>query len=90
MDYVGSAAITITKVELRKEGDGESDGSPFIVVWEGSETFDLIQLRNGKFEELPEISIPQGKYDLVRIYVEEARLVIIRGRQQDYTGFCLT
>lgn len=83
MDYVGSATVTITKVELRKEGDGESDGTPFIVIWEGSETFDLLQLRNGKVEELPEITIPQGKYDLVRIYVDKAKLVIKEGGEFD-------
>jgi Domain of unknown function (DUF4382)/Carboxypeptidase regulatory-like domain len=83
IDYVGSATVTITKVELRKEGDCECDGSPFIVVWEGSETFDLIKLRNGQVEELPQIEIPQGKYDLVRIYVDEAKLVINNGGEFD-------
>lgn len=79
LDILESASVTITKVEIRKAGDGISDGSPFITLWEGSETFDLLDLRNGLKEELLDIEIPGGEYDLIRLYVDEAGLKVKDG-----------
>jgi len=79
MSSVESATVTITKVELRKAGDGVSDGNPFLVAWEGSATFDLLDLRNGVTQDLVGLDLPQGTYDLVRLYVEEAGLKIMDG-----------
>jgi hypothetical protein len=84
INYVKSATVTITKVELRKEYDGVSDSSPFITIWDGpSATFNLLELRNGLIEELMNVEIPQGKYDLVRLYVDEANLEINGGGNFD-------
>lgn len=71
---IESAMVTITKVELRKAGDGISDGNPFITLSEDTVTVDLIDLRNGVTETLLEMEIPTGTYDLVRLYVDEAGL----------------
>lgn len=71
---IGSALVTITKVELRKAGDGISDGNPFITISEDTVTIDLIDLRNGVAETLLDTEIPAGTYDLVRLYVDEAGL----------------
>ena len=79
INMVESATVTITKVELRKEGDGESDGSQFLTVWEGSEAFNLLELRNGLVEQLLDVVIPQGSFDLVRLYVDQAGLKIKDG-----------
>ncbi len=79
IDMVESASVTITKVELRKEGAGVNDASGFSVVWEGSETFNLLDLRNGLTAELTDVEIPQGSYDLVRLYVDQAELKIKDG-----------
>jgi hypothetical protein len=76
---IESATVTITKVEIRKAGDGVPDGNPFLVIWEGSEIFNLLDLRNGLKEELLDIEIPSGEYDLIRLYVEEAGLKIKDG-----------
>ena len=73
---VESAAVTITKVEIRKVCDSISDGNPYSVIWEDTLTLNLLELRNGIVEELLDIEIPQGKYDLIRLYVEEASLMI--------------
>ncbi|MDP4224616.1 MAG: DUF4382 domain-containing protein [Bacteroidota bacterium] len=83
IDMVQSATVTISKVELRKEGDGINDGSPFLTVWEGSATFNLLELRNGLVEQLMDVTIPQGNYDLVRLYVDEAGLKIKDGGDYD-------
>jgi hypothetical protein len=79
IDIIESASVTITKIEIRKAGDGISDGSPFLTLWEGSETFDLLDLRNGLKEELLDIEIPGGEYNLIRLYVDEAGLKIKDG-----------
>lgn len=73
-NFVESATVKITKVEIRKAGDGVPDGNPFIVVSDDTLTLNLLDLRNGVTTSLPEIEIPQGKYDLIRLYVQEAGL----------------
>lgn len=79
INFVESATVTITKVELRKAGDGIQDGNPFIVVYDKQVTVDLFSLRNGLVEQMSDLEIPAGKYDLVRVYVEDAGLKIKDG-----------
>lgn len=74
MNYVESATVTITKIEIRKAG-GE-DSNPFIVLSNDSVTLDLTHLRNGITQTLLNLEIPQGKYDLIRLYVDRAGLKI--------------
>jgi hypothetical protein len=69
ISFVESATVTINKVEVRKV-----NSDSFIVVSTDPKTFDLIQLRNGITDDLATIDIPQGSYDLVRLYVDEASL----------------
>ena len=71
---IESATVTITKVEIKKVGDGVSDGNPFVVLSDDTVTVDLIDLRNGVTETLLDLDIPEGEYDLIRLYVEEAGL----------------
>jgi hypothetical protein len=79
IDIVESAAVTITKIEIRKAGDGICDSVQFLVIWEGSETFNLLDLRNGVCENLPDLEIPAGEYNLIRLYVDEASLKVKDG-----------
>ncbi len=79
VDTIEYANVTITKVEVRKTGDGISDGNPFIVISEEPVTFNLLELRNGLVEKLADIEIPQGSYDLIRLYVDEASLKVKEG-----------
>ncbi|MBN2666650.1 MAG: DUF4382 domain-containing protein [Bacteroidales bacterium] len=79
VDMVESAEVTITKLEIRKAGDGISDECPFEVIWEGSETFNLLDLRNGVVAELLDLEIPAGEYNLLRLYVDEASLKVKDG-----------
>ena len=71
---IESALVTITKVELKKEGDGISDGYQYITLSEDTVTLDLIDLRNGVTETLLDMEIPAGRYDMVRLYIYEAGL----------------
>jgi hypothetical protein len=74
ISWVESATVTITKIEIRKAGLHE--GNPFIVLSEDTVSFDLINLRNGLTKEILDLEIPEGKYDLIRLYVDEAGLKI--------------
>lgn len=71
---IESATVTITRVEIKKVGDGISDGNPFLILSDDTVTLDLIDLRNGITETLLEMDIPAGEYDMIRLYVDEAGL----------------
>jgi len=79
IDNIESANVTITKVEIRKAGDCIPDENPFMVLSEDTVTFNLLDLRNGVMDELLNIEIPEGSYNLIRLYVEEASLKIKDG-----------
>ena len=79
IDLVESTAVTITKVEIRKVCDSISDGNPYMVVSEDTMILDLLKLRNGITADLADVEVPQGKYDLVRLYVDQASLKIKDG-----------
>ena len=72
INSVESATVTITKIEIRKAGSNEGD--PFLVLSENPVTIDLFQLRNGITQELVNLEVPQGNYDLIRLYVDDANL----------------
>ena len=79
VEFIELADVTITKVEIRKADYGIPDGTAFSTIWEGSEVFNLLELRNGIVDELLNIEIPAGEYDLIRLYVDEARLKVKDG-----------
>ena len=88
ISYVDSATITITKIEIRKAGPhykrhgyagdepDTTDRNPYIVLSEDPITLNLPDLRNGITQELLSLEIPQGTYDLIRLYVADAGMKI--------------
>jgi Domain of unknown function (DUF4382)/Carboxypeptidase regulatory-like domain len=74
INSIESATVTITRVEIKKVGDGISDGNAFVTLSDDTVTIDLIDLRNGITETLLDLEIPAGEYDMVRLYVDEAGL----------------
>jgi hypothetical protein len=74
ISFVESASITINKIEIRKSD--QVDNGKFVILSSDTLTFDLMKLRNGITQELTNINIPQGNYDEIRLYVEEAKLKI--------------
>jgi hypothetical protein len=74
INFVESATITINKIEIGNAGP--NDTSAFIILTNDTATFDLMQLRNGITQELINLNIPQGNYDMVRLYVSQASLKI--------------
>jgi len=74
------ADIHIVKIDIRaKIGDG-SDSTSFITVMEGDTVFNLLELRNGVTSDFPELELPVGNYDLVRVYVDRAELELTDSR----------
>ncbi len=76
-DFVESATVTIDSIEIRQKSGAESN--PYIVISNTPMDFDLLELRNGITASLPEIEIPVGGYDLVRLYVESANIILKDG-----------
>jgi uncharacterized repeat protein (TIGR02059 family) len=69
---VESATITISKIEMRQTGAEEGD--PFLVLITNPVSVNIFELRNGITEELVNMEVPKGDYDLVRIYVDGGTL----------------
>ena len=87
-NMVSEANITITKVEARlkdKEETNTSDanGSPFQLLYEGEIQMNLLELTNGVSQSLGEVEVPVGTYDLVRVYVKDANVILTDGRTFD-------
>jgi hypothetical protein len=91
IELISEASVTITKVQIRaadplEEGSaatdaeggstGDTDGSPFITLYEGSYKTNLLELRNGVTAELASSEVAAGEYNLVRIYVENASITV--------------
>lgn len=72
INFVESATVKINKIEIGKSG--QNDTNQFIVLSKDTLTFDLMMLRNGITQEIANIDIPQGNYNLIRLYVVEASL----------------
>ena len=86
IDLVEEANVTITKIEARQvvEEEAEADtGNPFITLYNQTETYNLLELRNGVTETLVDMEIPTGDYDLIRLYVDEASLTLTNGQTYD-------
>ncbi|MEQ8809758.1 MAG: DUF4382 domain-containing protein [Imperialibacter sp.] len=80
-DLVSEANVTVTKIEARqKSGDSES---AFITIMEGEVSANLLDLTNGVTENLEDVEIPEGTYDLIRVYVADATVVLSDGTTFD-------
>lgn len=79
-DLIAEANVTITKIEARlkidTENEDEAEGNSFVVLYEGEETLNLLELTNGVTETLTTMEIPTGSYDLIRVYVSEGSVVL--------------
>ncbi|MCI0696586.1 DUF4382 domain-containing protein [candidate division KSB1 bacterium] len=74
ISLVDEANVTISKIEIRKAN--ENEGFPFITVSDDTHKLNLINLRNAITQDLPEVKIPVGTYNLVRLYVADASIVV--------------
>jgi hypothetical protein len=69
-DFV-KAEVKIEQIYLQGSA---TDSSSRVVLYDGSETFDLLDLQNGVTAELAEVTVPAGTYSQLRIVVAEGEL----------------
>jgi hypothetical protein len=72
-DYLESAEVTIGRVELVP-----LDGSR-VLVTNGGDTYDLLELRNGVTAELGMAEVEPGMYSEMRVFVTDARVTLKEG-----------
>lgn len=76
-DQVDEANVTISQIEVRNKEESEDDA--FEVVFEEEIKLNLLDFRNGVTENLPGTLLGVGSYDLVRLYVSEASVLMKDG-----------
>ena len=82
IDLIDQALVTIDKIEIRKASDSlsqEEGLSPFIVLSQETQQFNLLNLRNGITADLLAMTIDTGKYDLIRLHVTETEMILKDG-----------
>ncbi len=93
-DLVTEANVTIFKVDARLVSDDDDDddemdddesGSSFVTLMEEEITVNLLDLTNGVTEELADIDVPVGTYNLIRVYVKGVNVVLADERSFDLT-----
>lgn len=80
-DLVAEANVTINKIEIRRAD--ESEGNPFVTLSEEEMSFNLLELTNGVTAGLVDLEIEAGSYDLIRLYVSDANVVLSDGTSYD-------
>lgn len=80
-DLVSEANVTVTKIEARQKGEDSEGG--FITIMEEEVSANLLDLTNGVTENLASVEIPEGTYDLIRVYVADAEVVLSDGTTFD-------
>tara|TARA_R110000868_G_scaffold3285_5_gene21482 strand:+ start:4030 stop:4902 length:873 start_codon:yes stop_codon:yes gene_type:complete len=84
-DLVAEANVTIYKIEARytantveeDETASESEeNSSFVVLMEEEVNVNLLELTNGITQQLVDIDVPAGYYDLIRVYVKGVNVVL--------------
>jgi hypothetical protein len=75
---LASATVEIREIYFQGAADGGA-GDGRISLFEGSRTFDLLDLQNGVTEELADILVPSGTYSQLRLVVGEATITTLDG-----------
>jgi hypothetical protein len=60
--------------------DPEAEESPWVTIFEGSKTFNLLDLRNGRTDLLADATVPAGTYTQMRLVVTEGSITLTDGR----------
>jgi len=83
LDSIQEAPVTLTRIEVRRAERNEDGFRDRVVVFEGEEPFDLLDLMNGRVDLLAGLNVPADSYDQVRLVVENGRVVLSDGREFD-------
>ncbi len=82
VSLVDKTIVTIDKIEIRSnvEGDGETENETlYTVLFEGEKVVDLLDLQNGITDELLSMDLDAGSYDLIRMHVTSAEVILKDG-----------
>ena len=82
IDLVSAATVKIDSVVIREKNES-NEGNPFITLPTESKTYNLLDLQNGVTASLAELDIPVGDYDLLRLYVDSAGIILSNGASYD-------
>lgn len=88
-DMVAEANVTVFKVDARlkdsedEEMDDDTEESSFVTLMEEEISVNLLDLTNGVTEELADVEVPAGTYDLVRVHVKGVNVVLTDERTFD-------
>ena len=97
-DLVAEANVTVFKVDARYKGNMEFDGQAidststnmttengksFVVLMEEEVQVNLLELTNCVTQELVDLSVPVGTYDLIRVYVKGVNVILTDGTTFD-------
>lgn len=82
---VENTFVTIDRVEVRQriETEDGDDKESFIVIAEGIMEFDLLKLTNGITAPLATADLEPGYYDMIRLRVVDAKVVLTDGTVHD-------
>lgn len=82
---VSSTIVTIDAVEIRKKTEAESDEdeTSFILLAEGEMEINLLELTNGITEQIASANIDVGTYDMIRLHVVDAKVILNDGTEYD-------
>lgn len=88
-DLIDEANVTLYKIEARytseeeamdenmdSEMDEGDDEYSFITLFDGEKEINLLELTNGVTENLVDMEVPAGEYDLIRVYVKGVNVVL--------------
>ncbi|MFT0715461.1 DUF4382 domain-containing protein [Flagellimonas lutimaris] len=65
------------------DNSSDDDNYPFITLMEDEIDVNLLELTNGLTQQLAEIDVPAGSYDLIRVYVKGVNVVLTDGTVYD-------
>ena len=85
INLISNTYVTIEKVEIRKKAEAEMSESSdtFIVLSEENMVIDLLELTNGITEEIASAELEAGYYDMIRLHVVDATVVLKDGSEFD-------
>ncbi|QGY44792.1 DUF4382 domain-containing protein [Maribellus comscasis] len=77
--------VTIDRVEIRQktEVDMEESDDTFLVLSEETMVVDLLELTNGITEQIASVDLEAGYYDMLRLRVTDATVVLTNGSEFD-------
>ncbi len=67
------------------DDDDSDDDGPFIVIFEGERTFNLLDLQNGRTDLLAEATVPAGRYTQMRLIVTGGQITLNDDENRIYT-----